>query len=113
MIVFTNVPFTSFLREVMSEAGNYALIHRFVEILWDTEPISPAAFKDFPEMKIVYGFAARLWKKYRDRGELIETADLLELIEKLAMAIGREHLGDDRIDEMARYTLDIVRGSGS
>jgi hypothetical protein len=40
MIVFTNVPFTSFLREVMSEAGNYALIRRFVEILWDTEPIS-------------------------------------------------------------------------
>jgi hypothetical protein len=49
-------------------------------------------------MNIVYGFAARLWKKYRDRDELIKTADLLELIEKLAMAIGREHLGNDRID---------------
>jgi hypothetical protein len=106
MLVFTNVPFISFLRDVMSETSDYAIIRRFIEIAWDTEPISPAAFKDLPEPKPIYGFAARLWRKYRD--ELVKSADLLELIEKLAIAIGREYLGDTKVDEVVQYTLDII-----
>jgi hypothetical protein len=107
MLVFTNVLFVSFLRDVMSETSDYAIIRRFIEIAWDSEPINPAAFKDLPELKPIYGFVARLWTKYRD--ELVKAADLLELIEKLAVAIGREYLGDPKVDEMVQYTLSIVR----
>ena len=107
MVVFTNVPFVSFLRDIVSEASDYAIIRRFVEISWDTEPINPAAFKDLPELKPIYGFTTRLWSKYKD--ELVKSADLLELIEKLAMAIGREYLGDAKVDKMVQYTLDIVK----
>jgi hypothetical protein len=107
MVVFTNVPFVSFLRDIVSEASDYAIIRRFVEIAWDTEPINPAAFKDLPELKPIYGFATRLWQKYRD--ELIKSADLLELIEKLAIAIGREYLGDPKVSEMVEYTLEIIK----
>jgi hypothetical protein len=107
MIVFTNVPFVSFLRDIVSEASDYAIIRRFVEVAWDSEPISPDAFKDLPELKPIYGFATRLWQKYRD--ELVKSADLLELIEKLAIAIGREYLGDPKVDEMVKFTLDIIK----
>jgi|GEM_PF-1323386 len=107
MVVFTNVPFVSFLRDIISEASDYAITRRFVEIAWDTEPINPAAFKDLPELKPIYGFAVRLWRKYRD--ELVKAADLLELIEKLAVAIGREYLGDPKVGEVVEYTLGIIK----
>jgi len=107
LVVFTNVSFVSFLRDIVSEASDYAIIRRFIEISWDTEPINPAAFKDLPEIKPIYGFATRLWQKYKD--ELVKSADLLELIEKLAIAIGREYLGDPKVDEMVRYTQDIIK----
>lgn len=80
MLVFTNVPFTSFLKDVMNVASDYALLRRFVEIPWDNESIDPVAFKDLPELKPIYGFASRLWGKYRN--ELVKSSDLLELIEK-------------------------------
>jgi hypothetical protein len=107
LVVFTNVQFVSFLRDVMHEASDYAIIRRFIEISWDTEPINLAAFKDLPELKPIYGFAVRLWRKYRD--ELVRSADLLELIEKLAIAIGREYLGDAKVSEVVEYTLGIIK----
>jgi hypothetical protein len=107
MVVFTNVSFTSFLRDVLSEASDYAIIRRFIEVPWDSEPIDPAAFKDLPELKPIYGFAARLWARYKD--ELAKSADLLELIEKLAIAMGREYMGDAKVDEVVQYTLGIIR----
>ncbi|MFP3279494.1 MAG: hypothetical protein RXO76_00395, partial [Vulcanisaeta sp.] len=107
MIVFTNVPFASFLKDVMNVASDYALLRRFIEIPWDSEPIDPAAFKDLPELRPIYGFASRLWRKYRD--ELVKSADLLDLIEKLAIAIGREYMGDAKVDEVVQYTLGIIK----
>ncbi|MFP3157495.1 MAG: hypothetical protein RXQ97_04730 [Caldivirga sp.] len=107
MIVFTNVPFVVFLRDIMSEASDYAIIRRFIEIPWDSEPISQTAFKDLPELRPIYGFVTRLWMKYKS--ELVKSADLLELIEKLATAIGREYPADSRVDEMVQYTLDVVK----
>jgi len=107
LVVFTNVQFVSFLRDVMHEASDYAIIRRFIEISWDTEPINLAAFKDPPQLKPIYGFATRLWQKYKD--ELIKSADLLELIEKLAIAIGREYLGDAKVSEVVEYTLEIIK----
>jgi hypothetical protein len=107
MVVFTNVPFVSFLRDVLSEASDFAIMRRFIEIPWDSEPINPNAFKDLPGLKPIYGFASRLWTKYKD--ELVKAADLLELIEKLAIAMGREYLGDPKVDEVVQYTLDIIK----
>jgi len=107
MVVFTNVSFTSFLRDVLSEASDYAIIRRFIEIPWDSEPIDPVAFKDLPELKPIYGFATRLWQKYGN--ELAKSADLLDLIEKLAIAIGREYLDNAKVDEMVQYTLGIIK----
>jgi len=107
MIVFTNVPFVSFRRDIMSETSDYAIIRRFIEIPWDSESVSPSAFGDLPKLAPIFGFASRLWQKYRD--ELIKSADLLELIEKLAEAIGKEYPGDSRVDEMMQYTLEIVK----
>jgi len=107
MVAFTNVPFVKFLREVMNEASDYAIIRRFIEISWDHEPINSEGFKNLPEFKPIYGFATRLWQKYRN--ELIKSADLLELIEKLAMAIGHEYMGDAKASEMVQYTLDIIK----
>jgi hypothetical protein len=107
MVAFTNVPFVKFLREVMNEASDYAIIRRFIEISWDHEPINREGFKDLPELKPIYGFATRLWQKYKD--ELVRSADLLELIEKLAIAIGREYLGDAKVSEVVQYTLGIIK----
>jgi len=107
MIVFTNVPFALFLKDVMDVASDYAIIRRFVEVSWDSDPIDPTAFRDLPNLKPIYGFASRLWQRYKD--ELVKAADLLELIEKLAIATGREYMGDVKVDEVVQYTLDIVK----
>ncbi len=107
IVVFTNVPFVVFLRDIVSEASDFAVIRRFIEVPWDSEPISQTAFKDPPELRPIYGFVTRLWMKYKS--ELVKSADLLELIEKLATAIGREYPADSRVDEMVQYTLDVVK----
>jgi hypothetical protein len=107
MIVFTNVPFALFLKDVMDVASDYAIIRRFVEVSWDSDPIDPTAFRDLPNLKPIYGFASRLWQRYKD--ELVKAADLLELIEKLAIATGREYMGDVKVDEVVQYTLNIVK----
>jgi len=106
ILVFTNVPFVSFLRDIVNEASDYAIIRRFVELTWDTEPINPNAFRELPELKPIYGFVAKLWAK--NKNELVKSADLLELIEKLTKAIRHEHLGDAKVDEMVQYTLGII-----
>jgi len=103
VVVFTNVPFSTFIREASAESSDYALLRRFIELAWDFESIAPSAFKDAPELKPLYGFAARLWRKYKD--ELMQAADLLELIERLADAVAREH---PEAAEIAEYTKQIV-----
>jgi len=107
IVVFTNVSFAEFLRDIVGEASDYAIIRRFIEIPWDFEPIKHYDLKDLPELRSIYGFMARLWMKYRD--EFIKSTDLLELIEKLAMAIKREYPADSRVDEMVQCTLDVVK----
>jgi hypothetical protein len=103
VIVFTNVPFSTFLREASVESSDYALIRRFIELSWDFESIAPSAFKSLPALKPIYGFASRLWKKYKE--ELTQAADLLELIEKIADAVAKEH---PEAAEIAEYTKQIV-----
>jgi len=106
VVVFTNVPFSTFIREAASESSDYALLRRFVELAWDFEPIKPDAFNQALEVKPAYGYMLRLWQKYK--GELMQATDLLELMERLADAVAREHPGDAVVAEMAEYTRQIV-----
>jgi hypothetical protein len=103
VVVFTNVPFSTFIREAAAESSDYALLRRFIELAWDFESIAASAFKDMPQLKPLYGFAARLWRKYKD--EFMQASDLLELIERLADAVAREH---PEAAELAEYTKQIV-----
>ncbi len=88
IIIFTNVQFSTFLNEVLHEASDFAIVRRFVIVPWDDTPLDLRAFKNIPQVKPIIGFAVRLWKKYRDA--FLETSDLLDLMEKLAVAIARE-----------------------
>jgi len=103
VIVFTNVPFSTFIREASAESSDYALIRRFIELAWDFESISPNAFKDLPQLRPIFGFMSRIWKKYRE--ELLQAADLLDLIERLADVIVKEH---PEAAEVAEYTKRVV-----
>ncbi len=107
LVVFTNVPFSAIQGDMVSEANDFAIIRRFVEIAWDSESISPKAFRDLPSLKPIYGFATRLWQRHRDA--LIESADLLDLIELLVLAIDKEYRGNDKINELVRFTLSIIK----
>jgi hypothetical protein len=107
VIVFTNVPFAQFLREAAADSSDYALMRRFVELAWDFEPVSPEAFSRLPEIKPVYGYAARLWRKHRD--ELLKARDLLDLIEILAGIMEREHPDDPEVREMCELARKAVR----
>jgi hypothetical protein len=107
LVVFTNVPFSAIQRDMVAEANDYAIIRRFVEISWDSEAISPRAFRDLPSLKPIYGFATRLWLKYKDA--LVEAADLLGLIELLVLAIDREYRGNDKVNELVRFTLGVIK----
>jgi hypothetical protein len=106
VIVFTNVPFSTFVRAAASESSDYALLRRFIELAWDFEPIRPEAFKNAPEVKPVYGYALRLWRKYGS--ELMQSSDLLDLIERLADVMVKEHAGDAAVAEVAEYTKQVV-----
>jgi hypothetical protein len=106
VIVFTNVPFSTFIREAASDSSDYALLRRFIELAWDFEPISADAFKQMVELKPALGYAARLWQKYKE--ELLQSANLLELIEKIVDAVVKEHPGDAVIAEMAEFTRQVA-----
>jgi hypothetical protein len=109
MIVFTNVPFDTFLNDVMEEASDYAIIRRFIVIQWDPEPINKKAFRDLPVIKPIYGFATRLWREYKDI--LIETSDLFDLVDKLAIAIAREIAKENNAlaDDIYDYTMETLK----
>jgi hypothetical protein len=108
MVVFTNVPFDTFLSEVMEEASDYAIIRRFVVVQWDPEPIDKKAFRDLPTVEPVYGFTIRLWREYKDM--LIEASDLFDLVDKLAVAIAREIAKENETlaDEVYNFTMEAL-----
>ena len=106
IIVFTNVPLSTFLRDVAVEASDVAFARRFIEIRWDFERPSPAAFDELLEVKPALGFAVRLWSRYKD--ELIKSRDLLELVEKLADVLVREYPNNVEVAEMAAAVKQTV-----
>jgi hypothetical protein len=106
IILFTNVKFQDFLDNVVEETSDYALMRRFLVLTWNFEEIKPEGHGQRPDIKPVYGYAARLWRKYRD--ELLQAHDLLTLIEKLAGAMEREHPDDAEVKKLAEYTRQVV-----
>jgi len=113
IVLFTNVPFREFLSKALREASDYALARRFLVLAWGSEQIRPEAFRSLPEVKPILGYAARLWQKYGE--ELMQAADLLELVERLADAMEREHPDDPEVGEAAEYTrrcLALAREEG-
>ena len=103
IIVFTNVAFATFIKEAAVDSSDYALLRRFIELAWDFEPIRPEAFRDVPQLKPLYGFAVRLWTKYRE--DLLQAADLPDLMVRIADAAARE---DGAAAELAEYTRRVV-----
>jgi len=107
LVVFTNVPFSAIQRDLVSEANDFAIVRRFIEVSWDSEPVSHKAFRDLPSLEPIYGFATRLWRRHKNA--LIESADLLDLIRLLVLAIGEEYRGNDKVNEVVRFTLSIIK----
>jgi hypothetical protein len=107
IILFTNVKFQDFLDNVAKEASDYAVMRRFLVLVWNFEDVKPEAHSQRPDIKPVYGYAARLWRKHRV--ELLQAHDLLSLIEKLADAMEKEHPDDPEVKELAGYTKQVVQ----
>lgn len=103
IVIFTNVQFNAFLREVLREASDFAIVRRFAIVPWDATPLDSKAFKNLPQIKPIIGFVVRLWKKYRD--VFLETSDLLDLMEKIATAIAREIATEN--DALAKEIYDF------
>jgi len=108
LVINTNVLFTEFLRETAGEASDRAIRRRFIVLSWSHEKLSPRGFR---EIKPIYGFVLRLWRRYRP--ELMKSSNLLDLMEKLVIAIGHEYQFDpelgDRVREVVEHSLRIIR----
>jgi len=109
IIIFTNVKFNRLLNEVLHEASDFAIVRRFVIVPWDDTPLDLRAFKNIPQIKPVIGFVVRLWKKYRSA--FLESSDLLDLMEKLAVAIAREiSLEDEKLaKEIYDFSMEAIK----
>jgi len=76
-----------------------------VELKWDPAQIRPPPPTGMPAVKPIYGFAARLWRKYRDR--FASSRDLFKIIRVTAEAIAQESRGE-AADEVAVFTEQAV-----
>jgi hypothetical protein len=105
----TNVPFTSFLNDILKEASDYAITRRFIVVPWDITPIKTKAFKDLPDIRPALGYINKLWLNHRD--SFLECHDILCLAEKLTIAIVRDIMTTDEklANEIADYTLSIIK----
>ena len=103
MIVFTNTPLKHFIQIAQVEASDFAIERRIIELVWDRVMINPSGR---PDIKPIYGFATRLWLKYKD--EFKRANDLLELIEMIVKAIKSEYPNDPAVAEIAKFTVDII-----
>jgi len=77
VIIFTNLHFSEFLRDVVREASDYAITRRVIELEWDGVKIDQEAFKELPQIKTILGNLDGVWKRHRE--ELLQTANIKEL----------------------------------
>jgi hypothetical protein len=73
---------------------------RSLVLRWEPSQIRPPPLAGLPPVKPIYGFAARLWKKYR--GRLATINKLPYLVGATAEAIAREIRGE--AEEVATFT---------
>lgn len=97
VVAFTDVPLSQFLHGARADGLG------FIELRWSGPARRGAGM---PDVKPIFGYAARLWRKHRD--ELLRTRDLPSLIEKLADVMEKEHLDDPEAKELAEYTRHAV-----
>jgi hypothetical protein len=95
IIIFTNINFTEFLKEVVREASDYAITRRVIELEWDNVKISPEAFKDLPQVKSVLGIINAVWERHK--GEFSSTSNVIELALKLLELIEKDYNIDLRV----------------
>jgi len=103
LIVFTNVPFSQWLRRVRAQATDYAFARRFLEVQWENEAVSKEAFADLPRVKPILGSVERVWLERRE--ELAQSRDAVDLARRLIRALS-EAYGADLSDYLA--ALDEV-----
>ncbi len=77
---------------------------RYLVLRWERSQIRPPPPTGLPPVKPIYGFAARLWKKHRDR--LAGPNKLLYLVDVAAKAIAQEIR--DEAEEVATFTEHAV-----
>ncbi len=70
-----------------------------IELKWD----ATTAQTPPPVVKPIYGFAARLWRRYG--GELAESNSLFELVKKLTTAMAQEH---PEAEEIVNFTIQAT-----
>lgn len=75
-----------------------------IDLKWDPAQIRPPPPTGLPAVKPIYGFAARLWRKYRGRFD--DSRDLFEIIRITAEAIAQESRG--KAEEVAAFTEHAV-----
>jgi ribosomal protein L37AE/L43A len=92
LIVFTNVPFSQWLRKVRSQATDYAFARRFLEIQWENEAVKKEAFTDLPKIKPILGAVERVWLEHRDK--LLGSKDTLDLARRLFQVLSEVYKTD-------------------
>jgi hypothetical protein len=105
VIIFTNLHFSEFLKEVVKEASDYAITRRVVELEWDNVKIAGEAFKELPKIKPILGNLDAIWRRYRE--ELLSTSNVIELALKLLELFEKDYNVDlkaykDSIEEVWR-----------
>jgi hypothetical protein len=98
VVAFTDVPLSQFLRAARADGLG------FIELMWSGEPARRGA--GMPNVKPVFGYAARLWRNHRD--ELSRARNLPELVLRLADAMESEHKDDAEAAEIAEYARHAV-----
>jgi hypothetical protein len=89
VIIFTNLHFSEFLKEVVKEASDYAITRRVVELEWDNMRIAEEAFKVLPKVKAIMGNLDAIWKRHKE--ELLSTNNLKELALKVLELLEKDY----------------------
>ena len=106
VIIFTNLHFSEFLRDVVKEASDYAITRRIIELEWDNVKIAEEAFKDLPKIKPMLGILDAIWKRHRE--ELISTNNLIELTLKLLEILEKDYSVDLKAyREAVKYVWEL------
>jgi len=70
---------------VREHATDFAYVRRVVEVEWQKGGLNLKAFEDIPQVKPILGAVEKVWKLKRE--ELIKCKDVVELAEKLLVAL--------------------------